>query len=73
MRRERSALDERSVEVRLTDEGVALRERALQVPRRIAAATGFDKDAIGELRERLDQLTEALDAAALEEARGLEA
>lgn len=73
VRRERSAHDERSVEVRLTDEGVALRERALQVPRRIAAATGFDKDAIGELRERLDQLTEALDAAALEEAPGLEA
>ncbi|MFG1671957.1 MarR family winged helix-turn-helix transcriptional regulator [Streptomyces sp. Y7] len=69
VRRERSARDERSVEVRLTDEGVALRERALQVPRRIAAATGFDADAIGELRERLDQLTEALDAAALEEAR----
>ncbi|MFD5861678.1 MULTISPECIES: MarR family winged helix-turn-helix transcriptional regulator [Streptomyces] len=73
VRRERSARDERSVEVRLTDEGVALRERALQVPRRIVAATGFDKDAIGELREQLDQLTEALDAAALQEAQRLEA
>ncbi|MFC5217539.1 MarR family winged helix-turn-helix transcriptional regulator [Streptomyces coerulescens] len=70
VRRERSARDERSVEVRLTDEGVALRERALQVPRRIATATGFDKDAIGRLREQLDQLTEALDAAALEESQG---
>ncbi|MER5938130.1 MarR family transcriptional regulator [Streptomyces sp. NPDC001928] len=67
VRRERSARDERSVEVRLTEEGVALRERALQVPRRIAAATGFDEDAIGELRERLDLLTAALDSAALEE------
>ncbi|MFE1315364.1 MarR family winged helix-turn-helix transcriptional regulator [Streptomyces sp. NPDC058755] len=68
VRRERSAQDERSVQVRLTEEGVALREQALQVPRRIMAATGFDLAEIGELRERLDQLTTALDAAALEEA-----
>jgi DNA-binding MarR family transcriptional regulator len=67
VRRERSARDERSVEVRLTEEGAALRERAGQVPRRIAAATGCDLDEIRALRERLDQLTTALDAAALEE------
>ncbi|MFH0518721.1 MarR family winged helix-turn-helix transcriptional regulator [Streptomyces sp. M41] len=67
--RERSVRDERSVEVRLTEEGAALRERALQVPRRIAAATGFEVEEIRALRARLDQLTEALDAAALEEAR----
>ncbi|ELS53737.1 MarR family winged helix-turn-helix transcriptional regulator [Streptomyces viridochromogenes] len=70
VRRERSARDERSVEVRLTGEGAALRERALEVPRRIAAATGFDVDEIRELRARLDQLTAALDAAALEEVPG---
>ncbi|MFJ7078233.1 MarR family winged helix-turn-helix transcriptional regulator [Streptomyces sp. NPDC098781] len=70
VRRERSARDERSVEVRLTDEGTALRERAVQVPRRIATATGFGADEIGELRERLDRLTAALDAAALQEAPG---
>lgn len=64
--RERSARDERSVEVRLTGEGAALRERALEVPRRIAAATGFGVDDINELRERLDRLTAALDSAALE-------
>ncbi|MFF7972884.1 MarR family transcriptional regulator [Streptomyces sp. NPDC007905] len=68
VRRERSAQDERSVRVRLTEEGAALRERALRVPRRIAAATGFELAEIGELRERLDRLTSALDAAALEEA-----
>ena len=68
VRRERSARDERSVEVRLTEEGTALRERALQVPRRIATATGFDVDEIRELRARLDQLTEALDTAVVEEA-----
>lgn len=65
--RERSARDERSVEVRLTEAGVALRERALEVPRRIVAATGFDVDEIRDLKARLDQLTGTLDAAALEE------
>ncbi|MDO0927455.1 MarR family transcriptional regulator [Streptomyces sp. TG1A-8] len=70
VRRERSARDERSVRVRLTGEGAALRERAVEVPRRIAAATGFGLAEIGELRERLDRLTTALDAAVLEETRG---
>ncbi|NEA86794.1 MarR family transcriptional regulator [Streptomyces sp. SID7958] len=64
--RERSARDERSVEVRPTAEGTALRERALRVPRRITAATGFDLDEIRDLRARLDSLTAALDAAAAE-------
>lgn len=63
VRRERSARDERSVEVRLTAQGVALRERAVQVPRRIVSATSFDVDEIRDLRARLDQLTSALDAA----------
>ncbi|WP_062647930.1 MarR family winged helix-turn-helix transcriptional regulator [Streptomyces maremycinicus] len=66
VRRERSSRDERSVEIRLTEEGTALRRRALRVPRRIVAATGFGLDEIQELREHLDQLTSALDAAALE-------
>ncbi|GLW45238.1 MarR family transcriptional regulator [Streptomyces sp. NBRC 14336] len=65
VRRERSARDERSVEVGLTEEGAALRERALEVPRRIAAATGFEVEEINDLRTRLDALTSALDAAAL--------
>ncbi|WP_406099411.1 MarR family winged helix-turn-helix transcriptional regulator [Streptomyces sp. NBC_01013] len=69
VRRERSAKDERSVHAHLTDEGTALRERALLVPRRIAAATGFELAEIGELRDRLDRLTVALDAAALTEGR----
>jgi DNA-binding MarR family transcriptional regulator len=63
VRRERSTHDERSVLVRLTEDGVALRERAVQVPRRIVAATSFDVDEIGRLRSRLDELTSALDAA----------
>ncbi|MEU6352057.1 MarR family transcriptional regulator [Streptomyces sp. NPDC047072] len=72
VRRERSARDERSVEVRLTDSGTALREQALQVPRRIAAATGFDVTEIRELRTRLDELTARMDAVAQTEARAAE-
>ncbi|UUU22574.1 MarR family winged helix-turn-helix transcriptional regulator [Streptomyces sp. DSM 40750] len=67
VRRERSALDERSVVVRPTEEGTALRERALAVPRRIVSATSFDIDEIRDLRDRLNRLTTALDEAALEE------
>ncbi|GGS47946.1 MULTISPECIES: MarR family winged helix-turn-helix transcriptional regulator [Streptomyces] len=69
VRRERSAEDERSVLVQLTEDGAALRERALEVPRRIMSATGFDLAEIVDLRARLDQLTSALDAAAEAEAR----
>ncbi|MFJ3229415.1 MarR family winged helix-turn-helix transcriptional regulator [Streptomyces sp. NPDC086787] len=65
VRRERSVRDERSVEVQLTEEGAALRERALEVPRRITAATGFGLDDIRDLRERVDRLTAALDSAVL--------
>ncbi|MFF6800567.1 MarR family transcriptional regulator [Streptomyces sp. NPDC012616] len=65
--RERSARDERSVEVRLTEEGAALRERAVEVPRRIVTATGLGLTEIGELRDRLDHLTAALDTAAAQD------
>ncbi len=61
VRRERSAHDERSVRVRPTGEGLALRERATEVPRRIAAATGLDLAEVQDLRTRLDRLTAALD------------
>ncbi|WP_416975096.1 MarR family winged helix-turn-helix transcriptional regulator [Streptomyces sp. 4F14] len=66
--RERSARDERSVEVRLTDEGTALRAQALQVPRRIVSATSFDPEELHALKNRLDELTTALDEAAVEAA-----
>ncbi|GHG15584.1 MarR family winged helix-turn-helix transcriptional regulator [Streptomyces hydrogenans] len=61
--RRRSAEDERSVTARVTAEGAALRERALGVPRRIAAATGLDLADIADLRERLGILSERLDGA----------
>ncbi|MFF2197912.1 MarR family winged helix-turn-helix transcriptional regulator [Streptomyces sp. NPDC058157] len=63
VRRERSTEDERSVHAVLTEQGAALRERAVEVPRRIARATGFELAEIRELQERLGRLTAALDAA----------
>ncbi|MEU4096396.1 MarR family transcriptional regulator [Streptomyces sp. NPDC026673] len=67
VRRERSADDERSVTVRLTTAGTALHEKALQVPRRISAATGLDLEEINDLRTRVDRLTAALAAADLDD------
>ncbi|WP_229350351.1 MarR family winged helix-turn-helix transcriptional regulator [Streptomyces sp. UNOB3_S3] len=66
--RERSAQDERSVLVRLTPAGTALREEAALVPVRIAAATGFTAQEAGELRALIEKLTLALDGAALDDA-----
>ncbi|MEU6390764.1 MarR family transcriptional regulator [Streptomyces sp. NPDC046939] len=68
VRRERSARDERSVNVTLTDAGAALKARAAEVPRSIARATGFELAEIEDLRRRLNRLTEALDSAALDTA-----
>ncbi|MFD9301365.1 MarR family winged helix-turn-helix transcriptional regulator [Streptomyces sp. NPDC060048] len=65
--RERSAEDERSVQARLTESGTALRARAVEVPRRIATATGFELGEIRDLQDRLRRLTEALDAAVPQE------
>ncbi|MET9951703.1 MarR family transcriptional regulator [Streptomyces sp. NPDC006339] len=61
--RRRSAEDERSVTVRVTAEGAALREKALGVPRRIAAASGLSVDEMRALRDRLDGLAARLDTA----------
>ncbi|MFD8013361.1 MarR family winged helix-turn-helix transcriptional regulator [Streptomyces sp. NPDC058955] len=61
--RRRSAEDERSVTARVTPAGAALREPALGVPRRIAAATGLDLADIADLRERLGTLAARLDGA----------
>ncbi|MFH8786929.1 MarR family winged helix-turn-helix transcriptional regulator [Streptomyces roseoverticillatus] len=60
--RERSAEDERSVVVRVTDAGEELRERALPVPRRIVAASGLSLQDAFTLRGLLERLTENLDA-----------
>jgi MarR family transcriptional regulator, organic hydroperoxide resistance regulator len=64
VRRARSTEDERSVLVRPTAAGAALRDRATQVPRRIAAATGLDPAELRSLHTMLLRLTERLDSAA---------
>ncbi|GAA4841060.1 MarR family transcriptional regulator [Kitasatospora terrestris] len=63
VRRERSPEDERSVTVTPTEAGTALRAEALQVPRRIMAATGLPLEDVRALRTLLDRVTAALDAA----------
>ncbi|WP_405178245.1 MarR family transcriptional regulator [Nocardia sp. NBC_01377] len=55
--RSRSAEDERSVRVELTDDGVALRERAADIPRRLACAIGWDPTELVEFRTRLREFT----------------
>jgi DNA-binding MarR family transcriptional regulator len=61
--RERSAHDERSVTVRPTAEGVALKERAQEVPLKVIRATGLGHEELADLRSRVQRLTAALDAA----------
>jgi DNA-binding MarR family transcriptional regulator len=62
VRRERSATDERSVVVHLTEAGAALRTRASSVPREIAGATGMEFVELSALRQNLVRLTEAVSA-----------
>lgn len=59
--RRRGTQDERSVTVRPTQAGTALRERVCAVPLKTAASTGIDLDEMDELRGRLKALTESLD------------
>ncbi|GAA0925840.1 MULTISPECIES: MarR family winged helix-turn-helix transcriptional regulator [Streptomyces violaceusniger group] len=68
VQRERSAHDERSVTVRLTAEGAALKERAQGVPLAAMEASGLDLKEAVELQARVRRLTAALDAALAEEA-----
>ncbi|MDH2425884.1 MarR family transcriptional regulator [Sphaerisporangium sp. TRM90804] len=60
--RGRSTADERSVLVRPTADGAALRARAALVPERILAATGLQAGEIAQLRQVLGRVTATLDA-----------
>lgn len=51
--RRRAADDERVLEIGLTEEGRALRARALDVPGQILARTGMDAAAVAALRDAL--------------------
>lgn len=51
--RRRRAADERVLDIVLTDEGVRLRERAVDVPRRIMERVGLDVSDVERLRDGL--------------------
>ncbi|MFJ2505198.1 MULTISPECIES: MarR family winged helix-turn-helix transcriptional regulator [Microbacterium] len=51
--RQRSSEDERRLEITLTATGVALRERAVDVPHQVMAAVGMGIDEIAALRDGL--------------------
>ncbi|MBM7084112.1 MarR family winged helix-turn-helix transcriptional regulator [Micromonospora sp. WMMD734] len=58
--RTRSALDERRVEVGLTADGAALRQRMADVPLRVACSTGLDETELVALRDTLTRVTETI-------------
>jgi DNA-binding MarR family transcriptional regulator len=58
--RERRSDDERSVVVRLSGEGSALRHRAAAIPGRLVCDGGLDIGELAELRDTLVRLTAAL-------------
>ncbi|MFI9383973.1 MarR family winged helix-turn-helix transcriptional regulator [Kutzneria sp. NPDC052558] len=62
VRRTRRADDERSVAVALTEEGVALRDRALSVPPVIGTAMGLEMAEFEALRGLLGKLTTSVQA-----------
>lgn len=57
--RNRSTADERSTHIELTDDGRALRERALAIPAAVVARLGVDLAELDELRQRLTSINSA--------------
>jgi MarR family transcriptional regulator, organic hydroperoxide resistance regulator len=64
LNRARSADDERSVVVAITESGLDLKEKAQAVPRCMVSATSMDADELAELRSTLERLTTTVNAAA---------
>ncbi|MDX1888405.1 MarR family transcriptional regulator [Mycolicibacterium sp. 050158] len=62
VRRERSHVDERLVDVTLTDAGRQLQSRAQCIPERLFPAAGMTEHDAAELRDAVRQLTDALNA-----------
>ena len=58
--RRRAADDERRVEVRLTDQGRALRERAEAIPEAVACASQCEPEELAALKAQLDDLRQKL-------------
>lgn len=58
VQRRRRADDERSVQIALTSEGAAMRERAREIPTTIGDAMGLEQDEFDRLRSSLRRLTD---------------
>lgn len=58
--RQRRAEDEREVEIRLTEAGLALREQASAVPECLVQCLKLSLDQVQDLRDQLKQLTQQL-------------
>lgn len=58
--RRRSAADERALDVELTAEGRALRERALGIPPQVVDRLGMGLDELAALRDRLTEVIAAV-------------
>jgi DNA-binding MarR family transcriptional regulator len=61
--RTRSAVDERTMNVELTDAGIALREQALAIPPAVVARLGGDLNELEELHRALTRINNAAQAA----------
>ncbi|KUI32444.1 MarR family transcriptional regulator [Mycobacterium sp. IS-1742] len=61
--RTRSTVDERAMNVELTDAGIALRERALSIPPAVVARLGGDLDELENLHRALTRINTAAQAA----------
>lgn len=60
VRRERSTTDERSVEVTLTQSGLALESQVQCIPERVFGETGLTVDEVENLRDAVQRFTQAL-------------
>jgi len=61
--RQRSARDERALDVALTDAGRRLREQALTIPPQVVDRLGMSLDELGSLRDRLTEVIGAVQRA----------
>ncbi|MFJ6113218.1 MarR family winged helix-turn-helix transcriptional regulator [Agrococcus sediminis] len=60
--RSRRADDVRTLDIALTERGVALREQALAVPTTMAERLGLDRDELAQLHQLMTRLIAAVDA-----------
>lgn len=60
IRRERSRDDDRKIQLHLTDDGRALRDKAQSIPDRVLCASGLDEDQARQLKSQLEAVRRTL-------------